>query len=91
MLSAYTAELGHTGWLEQVHTNGRSEGMASLNVAVRVYFSTFRARADSLHAKTNAHVPRSPKVKLITGECFACCFAIEVAGCHDLWRRMFSS
>ena len=31
MLSAYTAELGHTGWLEQVHINGTSARMASLS------------------------------------------------------------
>jgi hypothetical protein len=31
VLSAYTAELGHTGWLEQVHINGTSARMASLS------------------------------------------------------------
>jgi len=31
MLSAYTAGLGHTGWLGQVHINGTPARMASLS------------------------------------------------------------
>ena len=64
------------------------ESSLMISVAVRVCFSTFRARADSLHAKTNAHVPGSPKVRLIAGKCVACCVAFEVASCHCLRRRI---